>query len=103
LRALAGFPERIVKEKHTHGEASALLPFGWARWRCGACLSDCGSVWTPLRRATPSNGDGVKSHNGNRWNEASDALCGDAARGGGDLAMIEQEWGAIPWERFEAF
>jgi hypothetical protein len=39
-RALAGFPERIVKEKDTHGEASVLLPFGWAQRRCGACLSD---------------------------------------------------------------
>jgi hypothetical protein len=40
LRALAGFPERIVREKDTHGEASALLPFGWAQWRCGGCRSN---------------------------------------------------------------
>ncbi len=27
-----------------HGEASALLPFGWAQWRSGPCLSDYHAV-----------------------------------------------------------
>jgi hypothetical protein len=47
LRALAGIPERIVKEKDTHGEGAALRPFDWAEWRCGGCLSDCGARSKP--------------------------------------------------------